>query len=829
MLEIDGFEANLKIPDLWQQEALALVLAGKDVVVNAPTGAGKTYLVELLAEKSRSGQIVHSVPTRALANDKAREWTMKGWRVGIVTGDVRVDADAPLVVATLETQKSRFLNGEGPSVFVIDEYQMLGDDVRGVNYEMAIASAPQDTRLLLLSGSVSNPEDVIAWMRRIGRDAEIVSTDVRPVPLDEVFVDSLDVRPPRAVSGFWPRIVAKALMSDLGPILMFAPRRKAAEQLARKLGGALPSINPLVLSQAQKKLAGGELSKLLSKRIAYHHSGLSYQQRAGLIEPLAKAGQLRVVVSTTGLASGVNFSMRSVIVTDSEYWSNHILKSIGPDEILQMFGRAGRRGLDERGYALAVPGKVRLLEGRKLPVKRSNVLDWPSMLSMMAFYVDQGRDPFEGALLLGARLFQEEAVSLGVEFSQARKSAPCGLAIDRLRYEYSKPVHAQLLNLEGDWERVDENEVPAFVSNVWVRRSGEYLSFLTDADSVKGIGKGRLVTLARGEKAIFGKKLVVAYSDKREVDRWKLAPWFRDGLARSLKIEPAWLPRFFSIQDLDRYGEALLGSIFEQGRFVRFQSNRGRLFVVLDFRDEKIDCVFDLRGRAYLNPEIRRVYAEGCRGCRYFKGCTEDLESRRSPASSWHALGLIDGRGVPTLRGRLFSFFQNGEGLAIAASLEDEGYSVDAIALDLANVRAGFRFDDYSEFSHRLARACRLVYGDLSFDGYLSHGLPPNYGDGAAEVLAAYYEQKGAARALLSDVLRAGDVQRVRLEWLSLLKQISRSPDLEWERWRELKLAVEKLLQTDDVQLHFKDLPELEPSQTTRVNHKLHFPRGFGS
>ncbi|HVK59571.1 MAG TPA: DEAD/DEAH box helicase, partial [Candidatus Kapabacteria bacterium] len=99
---------QLTLPDLWQQEAVRALRAGSDVVVDAPTGAGKTFIFELL-QSSLRGQTVYTVPTRALANDKLREWREKGWRVGICTGDVVEDVEAKVVVATLETQKLKFL------------------------------------------------------------------------------------------------------------------------------------------------------------------------------------------------------------------------------------------------------------------------------------------------------------------------------------------------------------------------------------------------------------------------------------------------------------------------------------------------------------------------------------------------------------------------------------------------------------------------------------------------------------------------------------------------------------------------------------------------
>ncbi|MDW8309936.1 MAG: DEAD/DEAH box helicase, partial [Verrucomicrobiales bacterium] len=129
---------NVTVPDLWQQEAVAALRAGKDVVVQAPTGAGKTLIFELWSHQGHPrGQAVYTVPTRALANDKLAEWRARGWNVGIATGDLAENLDAPVLVATLETQKPRLIRGEGPALLVVDEYQMLSDPERGLSYEFA--------------------------------------------------------------------------------------------------------------------------------------------------------------------------------------------------------------------------------------------------------------------------------------------------------------------------------------------------------------------------------------------------------------------------------------------------------------------------------------------------------------------------------------------------------------------------------------------------------------------------------------------------------------------------------------------------------------------
>ena len=94
---------------------------------------------------------------------------------------------------------------------------MLGDADRGLNYELAIALAPPQTQLLLLSGSVANPQDVVKWLQRLGRNAVLIRHDHRPVPLEEVHANNLNYHVPSEIRGYWPRLVAKALAEDLGP------------------------------------------------------------------------------------------------------------------------------------------------------------------------------------------------------------------------------------------------------------------------------------------------------------------------------------------------------------------------------------------------------------------------------------------------------------------------------------------------------------------------------------------------------------------------------------------------------------------------------------
>ena len=753
-----GLEINLIVPDLWQQEAVHALRAGNDVVVHAPTGAGKTYIFELLypALRPQKGQAVFTVPTRALANDKLAEWRARGWDVGIATGDLLLNPEARVIVATLETQKGNFLRRRGPKLLVVDEYQMLGDPVRGVNYELALALAPPETQFLMLSGSVGNPQDVVDWLRRISRNAVLVSHGERPVPLDEVDLPGLPGG--ERIRSFWPRMIAKAMRADLDPVLIFAPRRNASEQLAHELASALPCADPLALSPEQEQLAGPRLAKLLKSRIAYHHSGLSYALRAGLIEPLAKAGHLRAVVATMGLASGINFSMRSVLVTDTRYFIGNFEQSVRPDELLQMFGRAGRRGLDESGYVLVVPGQPRLCDARPRQLKRALQVDWPSLVSVMlkedaeeedaetrgrgdAERGGRGNDseifvrvpsvsvhsdalPFSAAVKLSHSLFSLQRVPLGVEHSLQTGPMPCGLWVDAERARLVRKGVVEMLASTGKWEPLTTPQTVR-LGELWIRRNERWVRAIHQQETFEGLGFGNLCKLGPG---VYGREIPVATSRPDG----SLAPvkWVKRKLSEAserlgrhpkARREPRPPGRANPAFSRELLEQRLPEWIVPGALFALIQ--RGNTLVArIDFSNQPATAFLDSRGRALADPPTKEDLAPCCRGCSQLEWCRA-ASPAVSPAFAWRRLGLVEADGRPTVRGTLFSFFNAGEGLAVAAALEDESYSIEEFLFDLANLRAGPRFaGDEPVLGGRLGSLCQRVYERADYPGYLEIG-----------------------------------------------------------------------------------------------------------
>lgn len=823
---MSNFGERISLPDSWQRKALGILREGRDLVLHAPTGAGKTYVFEQLIESGWKGRAVYTVPTRALANDKFREWKKKGWEVGLSTGDLHYRVDSRVVVATLETQRSGMLRGEGPDLFVVDEYQLLGDQQRGPSYEITLAMAPLNVQLLLMSGSVANPSDVAEWLESHGRSVELVTEFVRPVPLDEVFAETLLKRPfrGRKVRGHWPKLVAGALSAGMGPILIFAPRRKAAVELAKQLATELPETESLELTADQKKIAGKELSGLLKRRIAYHHSGLDYHSRAGVVEPLAKTGQLQVVIATTGLGAGVNFSMRSILVTDREYRVDDGLFLLRPDELLQMFGRAGRRGLDDRGFVIVAPKQARLGDGRPLKLKRSNTLDWPAILRVMSYAVERGDDHLEAARSLAHRLFSEESVRLGLRDS-INKIAMRANEVSSKENEYvvnsDRNQVVEMRNSSGLWERRG-GQCQAPLGETFALFQGEWRQALSLPNTLDKVKIGNPCRFGDKKNPVYGRELPLGVYEKESKGKLvTLTKSFRKKLRETISRENPKLKKKFSRKTWKRGGlEKVFCDYFPSitmgGELDEFVDRGGVLRVRLRYENATVLGWKDARGKILLNPPLRKT-------TRIFespfieKKQADDLESLSTlyPAEVWAKLGLIDSNGIPTQRGTIFSFFSKGEGLAVAVALEDVSYPIEELVHDLANLRAGHRFRAYAKSESRLALVCREAFGFKNCPGYLKNGLPVEYGDGAHEALR-HWQETPLSSSEFSEDLSTGDMERVAIEWRSLLHLISQAPKLDFERWQSLQKAARKLVGDNLGSDKLPELPELPFRQQAR-------------
>ena len=194
------------VPARFQREALAAV-AADDVLVVAPTGSGKTWIAEeAIRELLELGRTVwYTTPLKALSNQKFRAFQRRFGedRVGLLTGERRINHLAPVVVGTTEILRNILYTGtHAPALVVLDEAHYLGDTERGTAWEEAILLAPAQTRLLLLSASIPNADELAGWITEVrGRPPRVVTETERPVPLRILMVDGRGHLLPPALGG----------------------------------------------------------------------------------------------------------------------------------------------------------------------------------------------------------------------------------------------------------------------------------------------------------------------------------------------------------------------------------------------------------------------------------------------------------------------------------------------------------------------------------------------------------------------------------------------------------------------------------------------------
>ena len=670
--------------------------------------------------------------------------------------------------------------GTTPDLLVIDEYQLISDSIRGFNYELAIAIAPKHTQLLLISGSVENTSDIKKWFKNLGRNCEVISHPTRAVPLEEIVSTALPECDTRGLHSMWAKLVQKIIVSDMAPVLIFAPHRAEAELIARKLASELPCPDFLNLPKQIASSAGRELANMMRKRIAFHHSGLSAYQRSNVVEKYARNGMLNVVVATTGLGAGVNFSMRSVIVVSREYETVSGTQILRADELLQMYGRAGRRGKDKLGFAISLPSKPRLSEAKKGVLKRVDAIDSAASIRIMAQAIDEKKNHIIALKNFYGRLFSFENIDIG--FEDISKLHRRGSSVSK---STDKSLIIEILNSRNMWER-RRTKVPSAL-NETLFLDGDWKPFLSSPKAVASLGIGRVY---RNDKNNYGIVLDVAFTRDDKLIFTKRA---RRIIATVVKIDKNY-KRYFSgdkltLKNIRRNFQKFIEVHFAGANVTNFQEYNGSIRAFLDLSNARVNTIVDSYDAKLYRPPERDIIVEGENDFEKLSGFAQSSVSSSSLALSWYRFGLVDRNFCPTMRGRIFSFFNGGEGYAIAAAIEDKSYAIKDLIFDLANLRAGGRFhlsNTKTGVSSRLADICRLTFFSASVKGALKGGVPLTYGDGASEIVRAISDGAQLSR-FESDLILRGDIERVYLEWKSILHHISFLPTLENDRWLELK------------------------------------------
>ena len=353
-----------------QEEAILELLDGKNVILNTPTGSGKSMVALALHFESiaHGRKSVYTCPIKALVNEKwmalCKEFGAEN--VGLSTGDATVNHDAPILCCTAEILANMALNeGEKLDIMdvVMDEFHYYSDRERGVAWQVPLLTLPQ-SRFLLMSATVGATEFFERDLtKHTGRETVTVRSTQRPVPLDFSYSTS-------EIS----TEVQKLVNEGKAPVYVVHFTQAAAASNAQNFMSLdlCSKEEKLAINEAIKEVRfsspyGPDVKRWLKQGIGLHHAGLLPKYRI-LCEKLAQKGLLKVICGTDTLGVGVNVPIRTVLFTQLCKYSGDKTAILTARDFHQIAGRAGRKGFDDVGYVVA-QAPEHVIENLKLEAK----------------------------------------------------------------------------------------------------------------------------------------------------------------------------------------------------------------------------------------------------------------------------------------------------------------------------------------------------------------------------------------------------------------------------------------------------------------------------
>ncbi|HSB70508.1 MAG TPA: DEAD/DEAH box helicase [Candidatus Methylomirabilis sp.] len=449
---LEAFRQRYPFPlDPFQEQAIRWILPGDSVIVSAPTGAGKTLVAEFAIYRALAMQraVVYTTPLKALSNQKYADFVRQYGHdlVGILTGDVKVNPRAPILVMTTEILRNLLFTEKPQEIAtaVLDECHYLGDEGRGTVWEEIVINCPPTVQLVALSATVSNLQEIAAWISQVHRPVHAIFHPVRPVPLQHLLchqdgeIVSLEAarRPhsvvpePRLKGGqegtarHGPGMHGRMLRRPASPsrvipqlrerrwlpAIYFIFSRSGCERALRRFledGGSLlelhrrPEVEEAIantLRDYPSIVPETEVNALLLDGLirgaGMHHAGILPALKR-LTELLFERGLVKVVFATETMSLGIHMPAKSVVVQGVRKRSDVGFRRLTLNELTQMAGRAGRRGIDPEGkcvIALDSPeaeDEVRqLLAGAPEPIQSRFRVGYSSA----ALLVDLYREP----------------------------------------------------------------------------------------------------------------------------------------------------------------------------------------------------------------------------------------------------------------------------------------------------------------------------------------------------------------------------------------------------------------------------------------------------
>ncbi|XP_023302269.2 exosome RNA helicase MTR4 [Lucilia cuprina] len=438
--------------DPFQKEAILCIDNQQSVLVSAHTSAGKTVVAEYAIAKSLNckQRVIYTTPIKALSNQKYREFSEEFKDVGLVTGDVTINPSASCLIMTTEILRNMLYRGSEimreVGWVVFDEIHYMRDKERGVVWEETLILLPDNVRYVFLSATIPNARQFAEWVCHLHKQpCHVVYTDYRPTPLQHyifpaggdgihLIVDEKGqfkednfntamavlqnageaakgdqkgrkggIKGVNAGQSNIFKIVKMIMERNFAPVIIFSFSKKDCEVYAMQM--AKLDFNTVeekklvdevfnnaldVLSEEDRQLPQVEnVLPLLRRGIGIHHGGLLPILKE-IIEILFGEGLLKALFATETFAMGLNMPARTVLFTAPRKFDGKDFRWISSGEYIQMAGRAGRRGLDDKGIViLMIDEKVSpsvgrgIVQGKADPINSAFHLTYNMVLNLL--------------------------------------------------------------------------------------------------------------------------------------------------------------------------------------------------------------------------------------------------------------------------------------------------------------------------------------------------------------------------------------------------------------------------------------------------------------
>ncbi|MFC1697144.1 DEAD/DEAH box helicase [Nanoarchaeota archaeon] len=391
--------------DKFQEDAIHSIEKHNSVVVSAATGTGKTLIADYVIDKfiKEGKRVIYTAPIKALSNQKFRDFKKEyGDKIGLMTGDVVINPDAQIIIMTTEIYRNMLLAFDSLidqlSYVIFDEIHFMTDIERGTVWEESIIFSPPHIRFLCLSATIPNAKEFAEWISTINEHTvDVVEYNTRAVPLDHYLYDVefgitrakelrkhiiAEEEAERFYGGkrrgkkrrfkkkkwSWPNhldLIEDLQSEDNLPCIFFVFSRKACEEKGKEcfhnFNFTTPQervkiisiYNKLITPVARTMRSTQIIRQAIANGVGIHHAGVLPILKE-IVETLFNLGLIKVLYATETFAVGINMPARSVAFNTLDKYDGISFRNLYSKEYFQMAGRAGRRGIDEKGFVYAM-------------------------------------------------------------------------------------------------------------------------------------------------------------------------------------------------------------------------------------------------------------------------------------------------------------------------------------------------------------------------------------------------------------------------------------------------------------------------------------------